>query len=599
MAILHKNITNSADIHNPKWHPDANNGDYAWRNEKGELESLDELLLPAALNFVDGSVAPPTSNNNDIYVLSSGGSVNGGWGSVALQDWVRYDGSVWYAITPQKSSLCYDKTADSLMSFNGTAWAAIGSGGGGGNTIYTADDTVGSGRVATITDTLTLAGGKLVLSSVNDGVLLNRVDDSQMAAISADTNEIVFNTDKEVLYRWSGSAWVALAAGFGIVGTTDATGKPTFYATVKAAYDSGGGSIKLYSNIEESTTRVLSIADGVDIDLNGYTYTYSASDGSDMFDNGSSQNMKFKISGGRLIRKNGTGTHYVFNFSLQQTQIDVINVYVENENGNSLSVKTTFNGFGSTFISNATTGDGAKFNSGSVVSGGVYTQKNNADNRFLGTELNSVDFICEGSGDNFVSNLVNSSRFFSTSGYGLTVAVSGYKIVNCYSFSSGNYAFVSLLAGEVYNSTFVSDTLCATFGSADVKIINSNFTGDSAIFVMKIPRRLQGCTITNNGNGNGLNSPNSTTGLIVSNNTINLLASTSKNAIHITATSTDAMISNNRIFVNDSTNKGINILSDAYILKNSVKGTSSGIQLNSNSNLWTTAIDSEGNTSQI
>jgi len=134
MAILHKNITASGDIHNPKWHPDANNGDYAWKNEKGELESIDELLLPAALNFVDGSVAPPTSNTNDIYILSSGGSVNAGWGSVALQDWVKYDGAAWNAITPQKSSLCYDKTADSLMSFNGTAWAAIG-GGGGGNFI--------------------------------------------------------------------------------------------------------------------------------------------------------------------------------------------------------------------------------------------------------------------------------------------------------------------------------------------------------------------------------------------------------------------------------------------------------------------------------
>ncbi len=132
MAILHKNITASGDIHNPKWHPDANNGDYAWKNEKGELESIDELLLPAALNFVDGSVAPPTSNTNDIYILSSGGSVNAGWGSVALQDWVKYDGAAWNAITPQKSSLCYDKNADSLMSFDGAAWAAIGGAGGAG-----------------------------------------------------------------------------------------------------------------------------------------------------------------------------------------------------------------------------------------------------------------------------------------------------------------------------------------------------------------------------------------------------------------------------------------------------------------------------------
>ncbi len=159
MAILHKNITASGDIHNPKWHPDANNGDYAWKNEKGELESIDELLLPAALNFVDGSVAPPTSNTNDIYILSSGASVNAGWGSVALQDWVKYDGAAWNAITPQKSSLCYDKNADSLMSFDGAAWAAIGGGGGGGNTIYSANDTVGTGRIATLTDTLRFKDG--------------------------------------------------------------------------------------------------------------------------------------------------------------------------------------------------------------------------------------------------------------------------------------------------------------------------------------------------------------------------------------------------------------------------------------------------------
>ena len=43
MAILHKNITAAADIHNPKWFSGANNGDYAFKNEKGELESIDEL----------------------------------------------------------------------------------------------------------------------------------------------------------------------------------------------------------------------------------------------------------------------------------------------------------------------------------------------------------------------------------------------------------------------------------------------------------------------------------------------------------------------------------------------------------------------------
>jgi hypothetical protein len=154
MPTLHKNITASADIHNPKWFPDANNGDVAWRNEKGELESTDELVLPAALNFVDASVAPPTTNDGDIYVLSSGGSVHVDWGAVSLDDWVRYDGSAWNSITPQKSSLCYDKTTDALFSYDGTDWAQVGV-----DSIYTASGTVPTSVVATLTDTLTFSGG--------------------------------------------------------------------------------------------------------------------------------------------------------------------------------------------------------------------------------------------------------------------------------------------------------------------------------------------------------------------------------------------------------------------------------------------------------
>jgi len=168
MAILHKNISASADIHVPKWLPSANNGDYAFKNEKGELESIDELLLPGALNFVDGSVAPPTTSTGDIYILSSGASVNAGWGSVALQDWVRYDGTAWNSLTPQKSSLCYDKTADSLKFFDGSAWAAIGGGGGGGgNTIYTSDDTILTNRIATLTDTVTFKSGTIKSQGLN------------------------------------------------------------------------------------------------------------------------------------------------------------------------------------------------------------------------------------------------------------------------------------------------------------------------------------------------------------------------------------------------------------------------------------------------
>ena len=130
MPVIHKNITDP-NLHDVKGFASANNGDYGWKNEKGEWEFTDELVLPGALEFVDASVAPPTSNTGDIYVLSSGGPVNAGWGGAAgLQDWVRYDGSAWNVITPQKSSICYNKYDDSLYSFDGTKWSSIGAGSG-------------------------------------------------------------------------------------------------------------------------------------------------------------------------------------------------------------------------------------------------------------------------------------------------------------------------------------------------------------------------------------------------------------------------------------------------------------------------------------
>jgi hypothetical protein len=154
MPILHKNISTEADIHNPKWFIGADNGDVSWKNEQGNLESTDELVLPAALNFVDASIAPPTTNSGDIYVLSSGGSVNAGWGSVSLGDWVRYDGTDWNSITPQKSTLCYDKTNDVLMSFNGSNWGQVGS-----DSIYTSSGTSISSLSITMTDSITMTTG--------------------------------------------------------------------------------------------------------------------------------------------------------------------------------------------------------------------------------------------------------------------------------------------------------------------------------------------------------------------------------------------------------------------------------------------------------
>lgn len=126
MSWRHRDIL-EAELHEPKGFTTANNGDSIWRNENGASEWTDREVLPAALNFVDASVAPPTTASGDIYVLSLGASIHANWGTVALKDWVRYDGVSWNVITPSKSILCYDKTEDVLMSYDGSVWATVGS----------------------------------------------------------------------------------------------------------------------------------------------------------------------------------------------------------------------------------------------------------------------------------------------------------------------------------------------------------------------------------------------------------------------------------------------------------------------------------------
>lgn len=163
MSWRHRDIL-EAELHEPKGFTTANNGDSIWRNEQNLLEWTDREVLPAAINFVDASVAPPTTASGDIYVLSLGASIHANWGTVALKDWVRYDGTTWNVITPSKSILCYDKTADVLMVYDGSAWTSVSGGGGGGSSIYTADGTLTGDRI------LNLNGNDLTFNNTSSTI---------------------------------------------------------------------------------------------------------------------------------------------------------------------------------------------------------------------------------------------------------------------------------------------------------------------------------------------------------------------------------------------------------------------------------------------
>jgi hypothetical protein len=85
-----------------------------------------------------------------------------------------------------------------------------------GSSLYTADGTIGSGRVATLTDTLSFTGGRVEFNTTTDGVLLPRLTTAQMNAIaSPTTNTILYNTDLNGLYRYTGSVWTPLVGPYG------------------------------------------------------------------------------------------------------------------------------------------------------------------------------------------------------------------------------------------------------------------------------------------------------------------------------------------------------------------------------------------------
>ena len=158
---------------------------------------------------------------------------------------------------------------------------------------------------------------QLDVSSTDKGLLIPRVTRPQMDAIvSPAINLLVFNTDLEALYRHDGSNWVALSAGYGIVGVNDANGKPTYYASLASAVSaiSGNGVVTLYSDIlidDASEEATMAVNDVLTINGNGYTITHTCNTG-DNFNviNCSGSNTTLHLNNVKII-SNGTASGVV------------------------------------------------------------------------------------------------------------------------------------------------------------------------------------------------------------------------------------------------------------------------------------------------
>ncbi len=309
--------------------------------------------------------------------------------------------------------------------------------------IYTDNGTIASGRVATITDSLTFAGGKIILSSVANGILLNRVTNAEMAAISGMIeDEIVFNTETDSLFRYNGSSWVALA-GYGVLSVNSANGEPTFYTSFALAIAgaSAGDTIEMYGDITDSSGTAVNINIGLTINMNGYTYTNSSTGTSDSFSITATD--KVKILNGTIKRINGTygsaqnrGLVCGVGSDVELTGSDIIN-----DGGLSLySTSATTNIFNGRFISTGLTGSQFSVLATSNIVGSVF--ESTGINKFTGTlfKIKASTTLGYNHLTGSASEVRNSEfKVTDASGsHGLLIEDSKAFHCDCYTIGSGN-----------------------------------------------------------------------------------------------------------------------------------------------------------------
>jgi len=158
----HKN-SDENNKHTPKGFTPAAQLTNLTKDELNESTYVTSPIYPSALEFVDASAVPPSTNDGDVYVLATGGSVNAAWGSASLKDWVKYRNGAWTPVSPAFGTHCYDKTGKATYSFDNTDWVQVG----GGDSIYTASGTVPSSVVATLTDNITFDGSGTYIQITN------------------------------------------------------------------------------------------------------------------------------------------------------------------------------------------------------------------------------------------------------------------------------------------------------------------------------------------------------------------------------------------------------------------------------------------------
>ena len=517
---LHRNST-EANKHTPKGFDLADNNSTLLRDERGQSRYIDNLVNERVENLVDGFNAPPTTTSGHLYVLidEGSGTVNTDWNGANYNDIVRIQDGVWVNITPVNGYLVFNKTDEKYYKFGSSGWVEFIP---ESENIYTNDGTIGSNRVATLTDTLSFSGGRVSFDTTTNGILLPRLTTVQMNGISSPaTNLLIYNTDLNGLYRYNGSSWVALSIGYGIIGVYSGSGNgtPVFFADLQSALEtckaSGGYfTVKLYSNITiTSAIQIEYTGSGVGnayqfrqltIDFNGFSVTNAQANTSDAFDVRLSNNVavyqELRFINGVVLRTNGTGTHHALNATASarigtiqmqnmlfycQNSISIfinlgistaVDAKIENDFGNSTFISLNNHAVRinntTTTIKNFKAISSGNLFSALFISQGKATNFNaegllNANGIAISNNTTILDFYC--SSNTFTALLIeganiiaNNFRALSNSGRGIDAPNSSALISNFIVETGNNFAINSIGNSEFSNGKCRNNSLSQT-----------------------------------------------------------------------------------------------------------------------------------------
>ena len=287
----------------------------------GTIGSGRELTLTDTLVFKQsGGDNLFTLNTNGIVTIQNGGNIYSKWftnGDVALGGATII--GVQAGVTIHKNTLVKaeaDTLANIAFQTVNTSNLGIFQVRGNGDCVIGGNSFVGSENISL--QGSTLVNDKFEVQTTTDGMLMPRLTTAQMNAISSpDTHLVIFNTDLNALYRYNGTTWVAMAAGYGVIEVKDSVGNPTFYADLQTAINttSSADTVTIHSEIQLTSTVNIPARNSLTINFQG-NRIYGDTSGGDfnlftITANSSASRRDLYFIGGGVLETIGTASNVV------------------------------------------------------------------------------------------------------------------------------------------------------------------------------------------------------------------------------------------------------------------------------------------------